>query len=198
MAVQRKGSDNPRQLTPRQEAFIVEYIKHGNATQAYRDAGYSFKDMTERTVWSRAYDVLHNSKVQDKINAIKLRTARNTEKQITLNKSYVLNALLETVETGLGRKRLRRSVVTSEGDSIEVEALQPDRTVAVRSAELLGKELGMFIDRKEIGGPGDFDSMRADELDAWLTETRASVALEHKPAEPPLELEPAKLQEQQD
>jgi hypothetical protein len=30
---------------------------------------------------------------------------------------------------------------------------------------VLGKELGMFIDRKEVGRPGDFSGMSEDEPD---------------------------------
>jgi hypothetical protein len=36
--------------------------------------------------------------------------------------------------------------------------------VANRALELLGKELGMFIDRKEVGSPGEFERMTDEEL----------------------------------
>jgi hypothetical protein len=36
--------------------------------------------------------------------------------------------------------------------------------------ELLGKELGMFIDRKEVGKPGEFENMTDEELDACIAE----------------------------
>jgi hypothetical protein len=36
---------------------------------------------------------------------------------------------------------------------------------ALKAAELMGKELHkMFVERKEVGGPGDFDSKTEDEL----------------------------------
>jgi hypothetical protein len=40
----------------------------------------------------------------------------------------------------------------------------------IRSLELLGKELGMFIDRKEVGGRNEFDRMSIEELEAFLRE----------------------------
>lgn len=176
---QDKDNGHPdRALTPRQLKFIEHYIEHGNATHAYRYAGYATEGMKETTVWRRAFDVLHNGKVQAKINETKLRAEQKIERTITLNKAYVLNGLVEIAETGLGRKKLRKSVITSEGKEVEVEALQPDRAVAARAFELMGKELSMFIDRKEIGGPGDFDRMNNDELDAFLAEQRG--AIEHK------------------
>ena len=39
---------------------------------------------------------------------------------------------------------------------------------AIRAAELLGKALGIFIERREQGGPGDFAHMSDAELDAQL------------------------------
>ena len=127
-----------------------------------------------------AHKALWNDKVQLRLEEIKLRAKQNITNTVTLNKAYVLNGLVEIAETGLGRKKLKKSVVTSEGDSIEVEAIQPDRAVAARAFELMGKELAMFVDRKEIGGPGDFDRMNNDELDAFLAEQRRQI--EHKPA----------------
>jgi hypothetical protein len=41
---------------------------------------------------------------------------------------------------------------------------------AIRAAELLGKMLGVFIERSEQGKPGDFSHLSNEELDARLTE----------------------------
>lgn len=41
-------------------------------------------------------------------------------------------------------------------------------SVANRALELLGKERGMFIDRKEVGGPGDFAAMSDADLDSFI------------------------------
>ena len=38
----------------------------------------------------------------------------------------------------------------------------------VRAAEMLGKCLGMFIDRQEHGKPGDFKGLSEDELDSKI------------------------------
>lgn len=129
-----------------------------------------------------AHKALWNDKVQLRLEEIKLRRQQNIVNTVTLNKAYVLNGLVEIAETGLGRKKLKKSVVTSEGDTIEVEAVQPDRAVAARAFELMGKELAMFVDRKEIGGPGDFERMSMDDLDNWLSQARTE-AIEHKPSE---------------
>jgi hypothetical protein len=46
---------------------------------------------------------------------------------------------------------------------------RPDGPTAVRSLELLGRDLGMFIDRHEIGEPGQFARMTDGELASLLT-----------------------------
>jgi len=48
-----------------------------------------------------------------------------------------------------------------------------DFAPANKSLELLGKELGMFIDRKETGGPGDFARMNDDELREFIASSIA-------------------------
>jgi phage terminase small subunit len=45
--------------------------------------------------------------------------------------------------------------------------------------ELLGKELGMFIDRKEIGGRNEFERTSDEELEALLRESIDSLSLLH-------------------
>ena len=49
-------------LTLKQKRFIDEYIISGNATQAYRKAGYSAK--SDGTAWTEASKLLRNPKVQ--------------------------------------------------------------------------------------------------------------------------------------
>lgn len=48
---------------------------------------------------------------------------------------------------------------------------KPDLMAATRSYELLGREIGMFIARHEVGGPGDFARLTEDELNGQIVET---------------------------
>lgn len=45
---------------------------------------------------------------------------------------------------------------------------KPDHTAAAKSLELIGRDLGMFIQRTEIGGVGDFARMSDTELQQEL------------------------------
>jgi hypothetical protein len=53
--------------------------------------------------------------------------------------------------------------------------------VANRALELLGKELGMFIERRENKIVDEFDSMSDQEIEAWLDEhAEARVKMLHR------------------
>jgi hypothetical protein len=52
-------------------------------------------------------------------------------------------------------------------------------SVANKALELLGKEFGMFIDRKEVGRPNEFARMSDEELDAFLRESIEALSLLH-------------------
>ena len=50
-------------------------------------------------------------------------------------------------------------------DDRELAREKGQTAAAIRAAELLGKELGMFIERREQGKPGDFSDLPDEELD---------------------------------
>jgi phage terminase small subunit len=56
--------------------------------------------------------------------------------------------------------------------------------VANRALELIGKENGMFVDRKEVGGPGAFAELNDEELQqAIIEQTRELAELDPEFAE---------------
>lgn len=63
---------------------------------------------------------------------------------------------------------------------------RPNREAANRSFELLGRTIGMFIDRHEVGDPGSFSRMADDELNRAIIEAAKELGL---PEEALLQLE---------
>src|SRR5215467_5476466 len=53
-------------------------------------------------------------------------------------------------------------------DVTELETHQRDASAANRALELLGRELNLFTEKKEVGKPGDFDHMADEELTAFI------------------------------
>lgn len=60
---------NPK-LTPKQETFCLEYLKTGNASEAYRLA-YDAKAMKENTINRNAHQLLKNNKITARIDELK-------------------------------------------------------------------------------------------------------------------------------
>jgi phage terminase small subunit len=75
------------------------------------------------------------------------KTTAKAAKAALLSKTWVIEKLVENANVAMERR---------EG------------AVANRALELLGKELGMFIERSEHGGPGDFDRMSEAELQDYV------------------------------
>ena len=98
------------------------------------------------------------SEILDERETIHSQATADAIKSTALTKEWVI----ETLKENVARAMQAKSVKTDDGETIG--EYQYQGSVANRALELLGKELGMFIDRKEVGKPGEFESMNADQL----------------------------------
>jgi hypothetical protein len=125
-------------LNPRQEKFAREYVKTGNATKAYQKAGYRAKTKpapgnTTSAATVNASNLLTNPNVKNAIVAHQLRTRTRHD---------------YTVDTILG-----------ELDEARDAALPMMPAAAVSATLGKARILGMIVDRKEVGQPGDFGAL---------------------------------------
>jgi phage terminase small subunit len=140
------------------ELFAQELANGSNASQAYRNAGYS----DNRAAASRLHqDERIKQRVSQLLQQRAKQHAKASEKAVQemgLSKQWVLSKLVENVERSLQAQEVIRAGKPT-GEYVY------DGNVANRALELLGKEQGMFIDRKESGAPGDFAGLQsADEV----------------------------------
>jgi len=94
---------------------------------------------------------------------------RKTDDISALRREWVLSRLMRNARVALGEERLKIAK-TVKGEVVEVEVSAVDQSAANRALELLGKELRMFKDQIEIGGPGDFETLSDAELRRYVTE----------------------------
>jgi phage terminase small subunit len=111
-------------LNPRQLAFVRAYAETGNATEAARRAGYAGDDATLGVTGHR---LLKN----DKVGAELAKHAKKAEK-----------ASIATVEECF---EFWTSVMRDD------EAERRDR---LKASELRAKAAGVFVERREVSGPG--------------------------------------------
>lgn len=150
-------------LTPKQQRFVEEYLVDLNATQAAIRAGYK-----ERTAYSQGQRLLKNVEIQNAIQQAREKRTERTE----VTQDMVIRQLAkiafhdfrDVVEWEGNEIRIRDS---SEVDGTIIQEIQESiseggRNLKVktndrmRALDMLGRHLGMFVDKKEISGKLDF------------------------------------------
>ena len=132
-------------MTPKQERFVEEYLVDLNATQAAIRAGYS--ETTARQIGAQNLSKLV---IQQAIEAARNKRSERVE----LTQDEVVRDLRELRDICMGRKPVRITEVVKNAQlgevtarEVEVYALEP--TGAGKALDLLGKHLGMFVDKVE-------------------------------------------------
>jgi phage terminase small subunit len=159
-------------LTPMQERFVEEYLKDLNATQAAARAGYKEPN-------TQGPRLLVNVGIAAAIQEAKGRRSARTE--VTVD--YVVTNLTEVVE-----RCMERAPVMARGrDGWEQAKDDEGRHIwqfnakgALGALGLLGKHLGMFVEKHEHtgkgGGPMQFQSLSNDELNRRIAAKLARLA----------------------
>lgn len=140
-------------LTVKQKKFADEYIKTGNATQSYLDAGYSMKSKNGAGV--EGQKLLRKPKVKDYID----KRMKDIEDAKIPKQKEVLEFL-----GGVMRATITIPVVTKDGDEIDVPPAMKDRITAA-------KEL---LKRMPMDDPLAQAQLRKLNAEATLAESRTN------------------------
>jgi phage terminase small subunit len=124
-------------LTPRQSAFVAEYLVDLNGTQAAIRAGYS-----PGAAAVPAHRLITNAKISVALTEARAKREAGT----AVNAAWVLERLRENVE----RAMQAQPVYDREG--VETGEYTYQGAVANRALELLGKHHGLFSERLEHTG----------------------------------------------
>jgi hypothetical protein len=123
---------------PRHELFAQGVAKGENASQAYENAGYKPSRANachlqqQANVSQRIAELLEQRRKRGEIASERAIAA------LAVDRKWVLSKLVQNAEQAL---------------------VNNDRSAANRALELIGKEQGMFIERRETGQPGDFANL---------------------------------------
>jgi len=122
-------------LTPRQALFCKEYTRDLNAAAAARRAGFS-----ERGSNTQGAQLLAKPSIQVEIR----RLVAERAKRVEVDADWVVRRLVENVQ------RAMQVVPVLDSDGNPIGEYRWSGAVANKSLELLGKHLGMFMDKQEI------------------------------------------------
>jgi len=122
-------------LTPKQEAFVSEYLVDLNATQAAIRAGYA-----EKSADVEGSRLLVNTKVAKAVAAAQAKRSERTE----ITQDYVLAVITNTIE------RCQQAKAVTDHDGEETGEWTFNANAVLKGAELLGRHLAMFTDKKTV------------------------------------------------
>ncbi len=129
----------PEGLTQLQERFCQEFIKDCNATQAYHRAR---PGVTQANAESSSARLLSYASVKSRIAMLQQRTLEKSE----LSVQWVLDKLKMNAERAL------QIIPVLDKEGNETGKFQYEGSVANRACELIGKHLGMFLEKAEREG----------------------------------------------
>lgn len=116
-------------LDPVREAFVQDYIVHGNASQAFRKAKPKAVNWKAETVHKRASEMLLSGEVQGRLKQMQLESAEKHE--ITIDK-------------------LTKMTLAAYEMAMKDHVKAP--SAAVKASEFLGKLHGLVVEKKELTG----------------------------------------------
>jgi len=126
---------------PRHERFAQELAKGKTASEAYVTAGYKESRANASTLRQNQNILDRVSELLKEHESIHAQATADAVKSVGLTKQWVIETLMDNVAKAMQAK----AATNDEGQPIGEYQYQGN--VANKALELLGKELGMFVDR---------------------------------------------------
>ena len=177
-------------LTLKQQNFVYAYIETGNAVESYKRA-YNTDRMTVGAVNTESGRLMANPAVKAAIDAQQTEHRKRHEVTIDRLVQELANIAFANPKDyfswGPDGVTIKDSDELTEQQAAVIQEVysrpSPSGTsTRIRlsdkqgAMEKLAKHLGMFIDRKEIGGPGAFaDDMTDEELADFIRRESADI-----------------------
>lgn len=129
-------------LSEQQERFCQLIVQGKNASDAYREAGYSCT--TDEAVWSASSRLLGNVKVALRIKALQENAAKRAE-LTAAGFAKRLNRLAEAAE-----RTALKAIQNEAGEDVELLAAKDAADVARQSIMDAAKLLGLIVDQSKV------------------------------------------------
>lgn len=135
---------------------------------AYQAGGMKYHQASASRFFSRPDIAARVAEIQAERDAMERELRRKALEEANVDRPWIIRHLkINALAAMRGDPVYRLNKKTGEQ---EIAYYKPDRHAANRSLELLGKAEGVFIDRVEMGGPGDFAQLSDEALDQRIGE----------------------------
>lgn len=139
--MEKSKKASAQKLTPRQEKFVSEYLKTGNATKSAIAAGYN-----EKTAAPAASRMLRNVKVSRAIEARQAKRNERCEMEEDWELKHAQEVALRCLQATPVKDMFGKKVRDEDGNILYTFNARD----AVSALTLVAKLRGKFIDRKQI------------------------------------------------
>lgn len=156
---------------PRWEIACQHLAKGQSKVDAYAAAGFARNAPAASKFFSRPLIAERCRELLEQRAKVEQRGSEIAAKKVGLSKEWVIERLMYNAERCLRGQ----PVLDANGVHTGKFTGKPDANGANRALHLLGLEVGMFVQRTEIGGPGDFDRLTLDELEVKAREMQAAL-----------------------
>lgn len=118
----------------------MEYAKSGNATEAYKRAGYVYKD--DNSAAANSARLIRNDKVQKRLAEI----AKELEEKEIMSAADIQKRL-----TQIANQQLDEECFDPQGNIVRKEG---SLLASLKAMDLLNKMAGRYINKTEVSGAG--------------------------------------------
>jgi phage terminase small subunit len=127
----------------RHERFAQELAKGKSATEAYAEAGYRPNSGNAATLKADQSISMRVAELIEEQAGIARAATEKAAERLSIDREWVLAQLVENAN------RAMQAVAVKSNDGSTTGEFKYEGSVANRALELIGKELGMFVDRTE-------------------------------------------------
>ena len=181
----------PALQNARHERFAQNLAKGMHQAKAYKDAGF------KAAYRSSSSNLARKQHIRARVDEILLargeaqkQAIAAVEKKFELSRQWVVEKLVKNAEIALGERPVQH-----RGEA----EYRYDGAVAARSLELLGREVGLFTERKQIDISADLKQLSDAELLARIKETAGElIELSAETVEPEEDYSPEAIENSPD
>ena len=150
----------PALLDPRWEAACKARADGYSADKAHKMAGYKGGQTAATMFFKRLNIARRVTELLEARRQVDQKAMLSAAERLSIDKYWVLERLKYNAEIAL------RGVPVLDENGVQTGRFmgRQQHNAATRALTAIGKELGMFVERIEIGGPGEFASMSDSEL----------------------------------
>lgn len=163
----------PALSNPKHEIIAQELARGASYLDSYTKGGFKRTASSASKFVKQPHIVARVKEIQESRIKTEFDASENAAKSLGIDKRWVLERLRFNAERALRGQPL----LDESGVQTGKFTGRPDGATANQSLKLIGMELGMFIERHEIGAPGDFSRLTDEELAKRAMDDAAALGL---------------------